>query len=51
MSDEITAEVILEGKIVRVEPYGLLLTAQEAYELAQAINAVLPECVQPGKTK
>jgi hypothetical protein len=53
MSDKITARVYLSGTMVEIYFNGEFhsLTAQEAYELAQAINAVLPECVQPGKTK
>jgi len=51
MSDKITARVYLSGTMVEIYFNGEFhsLTAQEAYELAQAINAVLPECVQPGR--
>jgi hypothetical protein len=53
MSDEITVKVINEGRIVEIcfDGCTYTFTPQEAYELAQALSAVLPECVQPFKTK
>jgi hypothetical protein len=48
----ITAQVTQDGRTVTIMnagDYVTTLTAQEAYELHQAIGAILSECVQPFK--
>jgi hypothetical protein len=53
MSEPITVEVAIEGREVWVDcSLGSdFITAQEAYELHQALCAVLPELVQPFTTQ
>jgi hypothetical protein len=49
MPSYVNAKVVDQGATVEVSTkfQGFELPAQEAYDLYQALGAVLPECVQP----
>lgn len=49
MASQIKAIVTEDGKLVRVEDgfRTLFLTPQEAYDMHQALGAILSQCVQP----